>query len=91
MATFEEEFMDPEIGYPLKDGKPSQHQDYSQFMEKEVRRGFIRKVFGILSVQLFFTFVVTLTKKIEWPHSKVKSTEEYTISYEHRWKNHTLL
>jgi hypothetical protein len=44
---------DPEMGY----GKPVEEGgSYAAFMEKEVRRGFIRKVFCILAVQLFVTF-----------------------------------
>merc|ERR1712072_220913 len=44
---------DPEMGY----GKPAEDGgSYAAFMEKEVRRGFIRKVFSILAVQLFVTF-----------------------------------
>merc|ERR1711977_347219 len=44
---------DPEMGY----GKPAEDGgNYAAFMEKEVRRGFIRKVFSILAVQLFVTF-----------------------------------
>merc|ERR1711981_363361 len=45
---------DPEMGY----GKTEEEggTDYAAFMEKEVRRGFIRKVFSILAVQLLVTF-----------------------------------
>merc|ERR1711904_490315 len=45
---------DPEMGY----GKTEEEggMDYAAFMEKEVRRGFIRKVFSILAVQLLVTF-----------------------------------
>jgi len=44
---------DPELGGY---GKPEDDGGYALFMEKEVRHGFIRKVFGILAVQLFITF-----------------------------------
>lgn len=43
---------DPEMGY----GKTEEEGGYGAFMEKQVRQGFIRKVFGILAVQLFITF-----------------------------------
>merc|ERR1712188_176985 len=43
---------DPEMGY----GKTEEEGGYGAFMEKQVRQGFIRKVFGILAVQLLVTF-----------------------------------
>jgi len=43
---------DPEMGY----GKTEEEGGYATFMEKQVRQGFIRKVFSILAVQLLVTF-----------------------------------
>merc|ERR1712203_515196 len=43
---------DPEMGY----GKTEEEGGYATFMEKQVRQGFIRKVFSILAVQLLITF-----------------------------------
>jgi len=57
---------DPEMGY----GKPMQEGGYAAFMEKEVRRGFIRKVFSILAVQLFVTFGASILMST---NSQVKS------------------
>lgn len=47
---------DPEMGY----GKTEEEGGYAAFMEKEIRQGFIRKVFSILAVQLFITFGAAL-------------------------------
>merc|ERR1711959_581961 len=44
---------DPELGAY---GKPEDEGGYERFMEKEIRQGFIRKVFSILAVQLLVTF-----------------------------------
>jgi len=43
---------DPEMGY----GKTEEEGGYATYMEKQVRHGFIRKVFSILAIQLFVTF-----------------------------------
>merc|ERR1711959_29132 len=43
---------DPELGAY---GKPEDEGGYERFMEREIRQGFIRKVFSILAVQLLVT------------------------------------
>mmetsp|Transcript_10678 Transcript_10678/g.27373 ORF Transcript_10678/g.27373 Transcript_10678/m.27373 type:complete len:253 (-) Transcript_10678:117-875(-) len=49
---------DPEMGMGGygKVGEDHMGGGYADFMEKQVRQGFIRKVFSILAVQLFITF-----------------------------------
>merc|ERR1712019_111314 len=49
---------DPEMGYGADDKGLIGGDSYGEFMDKQVRRGFIRKVFGILSVQLLITFAI---------------------------------
>lgn len=44
---------DPEMGGY---GKPEDEGGYADFMDKQIRQGFIRKVFSILAVQLLVTF-----------------------------------
>ena len=58
-TTYAQMVHDPEMGYDK-----STYGDgggYADFMESEVRKGFIRKVFGILAVQLLVTFSVAIT------------------------------
>lgn len=57
------------MGAPMEDGTHNEdaspfyddQQPYiSQVYDKEVRRGFVKKVYGVLSAQLLLTFLVAL-------------------------------
>merc|ERR1711907_785402 len=61
MAAYQQPYIqqhDPEMGYGADDKGLIGGDSYGEFMDKQVRRGFIRKVFGILSVQLLITFAI---------------------------------
>merc|ERR1712199_23052 len=61
MAAYQQPYIqqhDPEMGYGADDKGLVGGDSYGEFMDKQVRRGFIRKVFGILSVQLLITFAI---------------------------------
>merc|ERR1712151_445804 len=58
MAAYQQPYIqqhDPEMGYGADDKGLIGGDSYGEFMDKQVRRGFIRKVFGILSVQLLIS------------------------------------
>merc|ERR1712118_188460 len=61
MAAYQQPYIqqyDPEMGYGADDKGLVGGDSYGEFMDKQVRRGFIRNVFGILSVQLLITFAI---------------------------------
>jgi len=58
MNTYTQVVDDPEMGYG---SKSTYEGGYAEFMESQVRRGFIKKVFSILAVQLLVTFAVSFT------------------------------
>merc|ERR1712157_250571 len=64
MAAYQQPYIqqyDPEMGYGADDKGLVGGDSYGEFMDKQVRRGFIRKVFGILSVQLLITFAIAVS------------------------------